>query len=226
MDTCQQRLTKIPVILKRFRQSVLAAACSGRLTADWRQERGIELEGWTEAVLKDVAEMRLGKMLDNAKNIGNPTRYLRNLNVRWFSFDLSDVATMRATSDERKELEIKDGDLLVCEGGEPGRCGIWNLGVSDLDFSKGHPSDPGQRMVNPYWLAFNIRNDANSAHLEDVLYGHNNQTSDAARRLPHIDFLFLLLVNKPKSSAGWRRFLHWLTRLRRVLRRQRPAWTS
>ncbi|SRR6266540_467953 len=38
VDTCQQRLAKIPVLLKRFRQSVLAAACSGRLTADWREE--------------------------------------------------------------------------------------------------------------------------------------------------------------------------------------------
>jgi type I restriction enzyme S subunit len=38
VDTCQQRLTRVPVLLKRFRQSVLAAACSGRLTADWREE--------------------------------------------------------------------------------------------------------------------------------------------------------------------------------------------
>jgi type I restriction enzyme, S subunit len=38
VDACQQRLAKIPLLLKRFRQSVLAAACSGRLTADWREE--------------------------------------------------------------------------------------------------------------------------------------------------------------------------------------------
>jgi len=38
VDACQERLAKIPVLLKRFRQSVLAAACSGRLTADWRDE--------------------------------------------------------------------------------------------------------------------------------------------------------------------------------------------
>jgi len=38
VDTCRKRLEKIPVLLKRFRQSVLAAACSGRLTADWREE--------------------------------------------------------------------------------------------------------------------------------------------------------------------------------------------
>jgi type I restriction enzyme S subunit len=37
VNTAQQRLAKVPAILKRFRQSVLAAACSGRLTADWRE---------------------------------------------------------------------------------------------------------------------------------------------------------------------------------------------
>ena len=34
-EACQRRLQKIPLILKRFRQSILAAACSGRLTANW-----------------------------------------------------------------------------------------------------------------------------------------------------------------------------------------------
>jgi|SRR5215469_4803178 len=38
VDACRERLAKIPALLKRFRQSVLAAACSGRLTEDWRAE--------------------------------------------------------------------------------------------------------------------------------------------------------------------------------------------
>jgi len=37
VDAARERLAKAPAILKRFRQSVLAAACSGRLTADWRE---------------------------------------------------------------------------------------------------------------------------------------------------------------------------------------------
>jgi type I restriction enzyme S subunit len=52
VKACQKRLAKIPVILKRFRQSVLAAACSGRLTADWRQEKG-QLN-WLEKTLGDL----------------------------------------------------------------------------------------------------------------------------------------------------------------------------
>lgn len=43
VDACQKRLANLPVLLKRFRQSVLAAAYSGRLTADWREDHvGIE----------------------------------------------------------------------------------------------------------------------------------------------------------------------------------------
>jgi type I restriction enzyme S subunit len=38
VEAVQARLDKIPAILKRFRQAVLAAACSGKLTADWRME--------------------------------------------------------------------------------------------------------------------------------------------------------------------------------------------
>jgi len=43
VNNCRDRLDTIPSLLKRFRQSVLAAACSGRLTADWREKNpGVE----------------------------------------------------------------------------------------------------------------------------------------------------------------------------------------
>ena len=38
VNTSLEHLAKVPKILKAFRQSVLAAACSGRLTEDWRQQ--------------------------------------------------------------------------------------------------------------------------------------------------------------------------------------------
>jgi len=37
LKAVKARLDKIPTILKRFRQSVLAAACSGKLTEEWRE---------------------------------------------------------------------------------------------------------------------------------------------------------------------------------------------
>jgi type I restriction enzyme S subunit len=38
VDTFRNHLARVPAILKRFRQSVLAAATSGELTEDWRNE--------------------------------------------------------------------------------------------------------------------------------------------------------------------------------------------
>ena len=39
VDTCRSRLERIPLILKRFRQTVLAAATSGQLTEEWRRAK-------------------------------------------------------------------------------------------------------------------------------------------------------------------------------------------
>lgn len=42
VDACRARLEQVPTLLKRYRQSVLAAACSGRLTEDWRGSSNLE----------------------------------------------------------------------------------------------------------------------------------------------------------------------------------------
>ncbi|MGE0600870.1 MAG: restriction endonuclease subunit S [Dehalococcoidia bacterium] len=59
VDACRERLDRIPGILKRFRQSVLAAATSGELTADWREERGLEMD-WVPSTVKDIADVGTG----------------------------------------------------------------------------------------------------------------------------------------------------------------------
>jgi type I restriction enzyme S subunit len=51
VGNCQTRLARIPTLLKRFRQAVLAAACSGRLTADWRGQQS-QLSSAEELVVK------------------------------------------------------------------------------------------------------------------------------------------------------------------------------
>ena len=57
LDACRERLYRVPAILKRFRQSVLAAATSGALTEDWRHEQS-ELEGGHEVVQQDASRKR------------------------------------------------------------------------------------------------------------------------------------------------------------------------
>lgn len=41
VDACRARLDRVPALLKRFRQSVLASATSGSLTAEWRMTNGV-----------------------------------------------------------------------------------------------------------------------------------------------------------------------------------------
>ena len=72
-----------------------------------------------------AAEMCLGKMLDKLKNRGTLQPYLGNVNVRWFSFDLSDLKEMRFEDVEGTRFELQAGDLVICEGGEPGRAAVW-----------------------------------------------------------------------------------------------------
>ena len=78
--------------------------------------------------LGDYVDACLGKMLDGQKNRGKLQPYLGNSNVRWGAFDLEDLAVMRFEDHEDERYGIRDGDLIVCEGGEPGRCAIWRGG--------------------------------------------------------------------------------------------------
>jgi len=80
---------------------------------------------WATACVSEIAMHSLGKMLDKAKNRGEFKPYLRNLNVRWFNFDLSDLLEMRFTPEETAKYTAVKGDVLICEGGYPGRAAIW-----------------------------------------------------------------------------------------------------
>lgn len=83
-----------------------------------------------------LADTSLGKMLDAKRQRGEPTPYLRNINVRWGRFDLGDLHSTALTDADRDRLVLEEGDLLVCEGGEPGRCAVWTESGSRIAFQK------------------------------------------------------------------------------------------
>lgn len=81
---------------------------------------------WEWCRLSTISEFDLGKTLDRQKNTGNYRKYLRSVNVLWGNIDLSDVKEMRFEDTELERYSIKKGDLLICEGGDVGRCAVWN----------------------------------------------------------------------------------------------------
>jgi len=102
-----------------------------RLEFDHLHRGGVEVKR-----LGDVAKTGLGKMLDSKRAAGSPTPYLRNLNVRWGRVDTSDIKTVLLTDAERAAFALEAGDLLVCEGGEPGRCAVWRGSEQLMTFQK------------------------------------------------------------------------------------------
>lgn len=89
------------------------------------------------APLGELAETRLGKMLDSKKQTGEHLRpYLRNANVQWFRFQLSDLLQMDFNEKDRATLVLEPGDVLMCEGGQPGRSAIWRGELEECYFQK------------------------------------------------------------------------------------------
>ncbi|MFN9906297.1 MAG: restriction endonuclease, partial [bacterium] len=62
--------------------------------------------------------------------------YLRNANIRWFDVDASDMLFMDIEDCEMDRFGVSEGDLLVCEGGEPGRAAIWRGESGVFGFQK------------------------------------------------------------------------------------------
>jgi type I restriction enzyme S subunit len=127
--------------------------------------------GWLQAPVDDLGDLRLGKMLDKSKNQGIPVKYLRNINVRWFSFETDDLLTLLASPDEIEKLSIADGDLLICEGGEPGRCAVWRGGPNNLVYQKALHRFRSYGGIIPELLMYSLRNEAEQGILSESFTG-------------------------------------------------------
>lgn len=91
VDTSKDHLARVPPLIKRFRQSVLASACSGRLTEDWRRENtdvepvivAIEnikirrlAEATTSSQKKKINEMYMVKESKNSDKLPENWKYV------------------------------------------------------------------------------------------------------------------------------------------------------
>ena len=96
-------------------------------------EKGWEVKKWG-----DLFETILGKMLDKKKQVESDKilPYIGNINVQWGYFELKDLKTMTFSDKERVKLQLKPDDILICEGGDAGRCAVWNGSSEEILFQK------------------------------------------------------------------------------------------
>ena len=81
---------------------------------------------WKWVTLPQIACTELGKTLNKSMDKGKLTKYLCSINVYWDKIDLSNVKSTYFSDDEIKKYTLQRGDLLMCEGGDTGRCFVWD----------------------------------------------------------------------------------------------------
>jgi type I restriction enzyme S subunit len=84
-------------------------------------------EHWQIAAVRHRYSQCLGKMLDSKRITGNNSLpYLRNTDVQWDRINIERLPRMDIQRSEYDRFTVREGDLLVCEGGEVGRCATWS----------------------------------------------------------------------------------------------------
>lgn len=127
VDAANEHLSRVAPLIKRFRQSVLAAATSGRLTEDWRKHDKYKT---TTVRMDDIGKVT-GGLTKNAKRAELPLRkaYLRVANVYSNEVRLEEVLEIGLTESEYEKTKLTYGDLLIVEGNgsidQIGRVAMW-----------------------------------------------------------------------------------------------------
>jgi len=118
----QSRLDKIPTILGRFRQSILAAAFSGELTKSWREKNYSNVsvknsipESWCWAKLGKLSFSITSGSRGWAKYYSTEGAiFIRSQDIKTDSLDLNNVAHVNLPNKaEGKRTKVTKGDLLI-----------------------------------------------------------------------------------------------------------------
>jgi type I restriction enzyme, S subunit len=77
VSAVRDRLARVPAIVKKFRQAVLAAACSGRLTSEWRESNPDVEEG--SALISRIRDSHQKANVGHGGQAATPTENVHNL---------------------------------------------------------------------------------------------------------------------------------------------------
>ena len=139
---------KLITLLEEQKQAIIHQAVTGQIDVRTGQpypayqDSGVEWLGevpehWGVAALRHRYSQCLGKMLDSKRVVGNHLLpYLRNTDVQWDRINTKDLPEMDIFPEEYGRYTVQRGDLLVCEGGEVGRCALWLGELAVCGFQK------------------------------------------------------------------------------------------
>jgi type I restriction enzyme S subunit len=134
-------------------------------------------------------------MLSAKARSGNGGRpYLRNKNVQWGRIHIDDLLTMDFSTEEFEKFRLREGDLLVCEGGEVGRAAIWKAPLAECAYQKAlHRVRPRGGVVPEYLLYLLM-------HYADTRAFDRHVTGSTIAHLPQEDLRRLPLPLPPLAE--------------------------
>jgi type I restriction enzyme S subunit len=133
VDTLKARIDAIPALLKRFRQSVLAAAISGRLTEEWQKEN--EAPKPQERKIGD-----LFKLIDGDRGPNYPKKedyqasgyclFLSTKNVRKYGFEFHEKSFLSKQKHETlRSGTLSRGDIVITTRGTLGNVASYDSSI-------------------------------------------------------------------------------------------------
>lgn len=195
-------------LLRERKQVLISATVTGGLDpATERKDSGFPWigkipEGWQIEKLSRRYSVQLGKMLDSKKIKGDSLLpYLRNQDVQWDNINSNDLPQMDFSDEERRRFGVQKGDLLVCEGGEIGRCAIWES-ENPCCFQKAlirlRPRNPTEDSVRFMWYLMCA---ATANHAFDFATGKATIAHLPAEKLSASQFAFPPLPEQQRIVA-------------------------
>ena len=173
---------KLITLLEEQKQAIIHQAVTGQIDVrtgkpyraykDSRVEwLGEVPETWDVVALRHRYSQCLGKMLDSKRITGDHSvPYLRNVDIQWDQINVDNLPVMDISPDEHERFTVKRDDLLVCEGGEVGRCALWSDELTKCGFQKAlhrlRPRNTGQDDV-PRFMYYVLRAAARSGAFDD-----------------------------------------------------------
>ncbi len=231
IERCIRAKEKRIVLLEEQKRVIVHDAVTGRI--DVRTSKpypaykssGVEWLGdvpehWDVSALRRKYSQCLGKMLDTSRIRGDHLiPYLRNLDVQWDQINVKNLPAMDIAPDEYERYTLRQGDLLVCEGGEVGRCAIWAGELEVCGFQKAlhrlRPYDARRDSVQFLCFALRVavqREAFNDGHLSTIahltgekLRAHRFPFPSTSEQEAIVSFLTAALARCDRSLHGLHR---------------------
>ena len=123
----RDNLARIPRLVERYKEAILASAFRGELTAEWRRDRGIHAakEVPLEEALLQIRTGPFGSALHKADYVSGGVPVVNPMHINDSKITPSrETSISRKKAKELSEFQLREGDVIIARRGEMGRCAV------------------------------------------------------------------------------------------------------